>query len=210
MKRFKIGYHGIGVGPFYSKTSQSHIWPAGGTRDLCCDEVDQVPAIRAVCQSSRWGAGSFLSLWLLQTPSRGEDVLPHAWWAGRDGWRRLSKTAGDVSVWLCALSLWPFPGQILKQLARTYADNHATMSNNDTDRCGASFYRTRGIINGALWYSFAGGKMMLPPKKKNNNFLFKVRVHGVMFFVCFFFNKSLKKETKKFRVAPESFFPNGI
>ncbi|KAG7234627.1 hypothetical protein CRUP_021257, partial [Coryphaenoides rupestris] len=31
------------------------------------------------------------------------------------------------------------------------------MSNNDTDRCGASFYRTGGIINGALWYSFAGG-----------------------------------------------------
>ncbi|KAM7418579.1 hypothetical protein PAMA_015948 [Pampus argenteus] len=47
--------------------------------------------------------------------------------------------------------------QILKQLARTYADAHATMSNNDTDRCGASFYRTRGITNGALWYSFAGG-----------------------------------------------------
>ncbi|KAM9770116.1 carboxypeptidase Z isoform 2-T2 [Menidia menidia] len=47
--------------------------------------------------------------------------------------------------------------QIFKQLARTYADAHATMSNNDTERCGASFYRTRGIINGALWYSFAGG-----------------------------------------------------
>ncbi|XP_032419553.1 carboxypeptidase Z isoform X2 [Xiphophorus hellerii] len=47
--------------------------------------------------------------------------------------------------------------QIFKQLARTYADAHATMSNNDTDRCGASFYRNRGIINGALWYSFAGG-----------------------------------------------------
>ncbi|KAA8594455.1 hypothetical protein FQN60_011590 [Etheostoma spectabile] len=44
-----------------------------------------------------------------------------------------------------------------EQLARTYADAHATMSNNDTERCGASFYRTRGIINGALWYSFAGG-----------------------------------------------------
>lgn len=37
------------------------------------------------------------------------------------------------------------------------------MTNNDTDRCGASFYRTRGIINGALWYSFAGGKIMLSP-----------------------------------------------
>uniref|UniRef100_A0A667W868 Carboxypeptidase Z n=1 Tax=Myripristis murdjan TaxID=586833 RepID=A0A667W868_9TELE len=47
--------------------------------------------------------------------------------------------------------------QAFKQLARTYADAHATMSNNDTERCGASFYRTRGIINGALWYSFAGG-----------------------------------------------------
>ncbi|KAE8300978.1 Carboxypeptidase Z [Larimichthys crocea] len=47
--------------------------------------------------------------------------------------------------------------QAFKQLARTYADAHETMSNNDTDRCGASFYRTRGIINGAMWYSFAGG-----------------------------------------------------
>ncbi|XP_034044676.1 carboxypeptidase Z isoform X2 [Thalassophryne amazonica] len=47
--------------------------------------------------------------------------------------------------------------QVFKQLARTYADAHATMSNNDTERCGASFYRTRGIINGALWYSFPGG-----------------------------------------------------
>ncbi|KAF6721774.1 Carboxypeptidase Z [Oryzias melastigma] len=47
--------------------------------------------------------------------------------------------------------------QAFKQLARTYADAHATMSNNDTERCGASFYRNRGIINGALWYSFAGG-----------------------------------------------------
>ncbi|XP_061737357.1 carboxypeptidase Z isoform X2 [Nerophis ophidion] len=47
--------------------------------------------------------------------------------------------------------------RVFKQLARTYADAHATMSNNDTDRCGANFYRTRGIINGALWYSFAGG-----------------------------------------------------
>ncbi|XP_008315829.1 carboxypeptidase Z isoform X2 [Cynoglossus semilaevis] len=47
--------------------------------------------------------------------------------------------------------------QIFKQLARTYADAHATMANNDTERCGASFYRTRGIINGAQWYSFAGG-----------------------------------------------------
>lgn len=34
------------------------------------------------------------------------------------------------------------------------------MSDNDTDRCGASFYRTRGITNGALWYSFAGGEVL--------------------------------------------------
>ncbi|XP_061685748.1 carboxypeptidase Z isoform X2 [Syngnathoides biaculeatus] len=52
----------------------------------------------------------------------------------------------------------PTPDErVFKQLARTYADAHATMSNNDTDRCGAMFYRTRGIINGALWYSFPGG-----------------------------------------------------
>ncbi|XP_036066732.1 carboxypeptidase Z isoform X3 [Oryzias melastigma] len=35
--------------------------------------------------------------------------------------------------------------QAFKQLARTYADAHATMSNNDTERCGASFYRNRGM-----------------------------------------------------------------
>lgn len=40
------------------------------------------------------------------------------------------------------------------------------MSNNDTERCGASFYRTRGIINGALWYSFAGGELLLKPQRK--------------------------------------------
>lgn len=50
--------------------------------------------------------------------------------------------------------------QAFQRLARTYADNHATMSDNDTDRCGASFYRTRGITNGALWYSFAGGEVL--------------------------------------------------
>uniref|UniRef100_A0A8C1VN41 Carboxypeptidase Z n=1 Tax=Cyprinus carpio TaxID=7962 RepID=A0A8C1VN41_CYPCA len=47
--------------------------------------------------------------------------------------------------------------QIFKQLARTYADAHATMSNNDTERCGASFANKGGITNGAQWYSFAGG-----------------------------------------------------
>ncbi|XP_062851423.1 carboxypeptidase Z isoform X2 [Trichomycterus rosablanca] len=47
--------------------------------------------------------------------------------------------------------------QIFKILARTYADAHTTMSNNDTERCGSSFVNRGGIINGALWYSFAGG-----------------------------------------------------
>ncbi|XP_016319912.1 carboxypeptidase Z-like [Sinocyclocheilus anshuiensis] len=46
--------------------------------------------------------------------------------------------------------------QIFRQLARTYADAHATMSNNDTERCGASFANKGGITNGAQWYSFAG------------------------------------------------------
>uniref|UniRef100_A0A671KZU7 Carboxypeptidase Z-like n=1 Tax=Sinocyclocheilus anshuiensis TaxID=1608454 RepID=A0A671KZU7_9TELE len=44
--------------------------------------------------------------------------------------------------------------QIFRQLARTYADAHATMSNNDTERCGASFANKGGITNGAQWYSF--------------------------------------------------------
>lgn len=47
--------------------------------------------------------------------------------------------------------------QAFKQLARTYADSHTSMADNNTERCGASFHRTGGIINGALWYSFAGG-----------------------------------------------------
>uniref|UniRef100_A0AAZ3S5X8 Peptidase M14 domain-containing protein n=1 Tax=Oncorhynchus tshawytscha TaxID=74940 RepID=A0AAZ3S5X8_ONCTS len=42
-------------------------------------------------------------------------------------------------------------------LARTYADSHASMADNNTERCGASFIRSGGIINGALWYSFPGG-----------------------------------------------------
>ncbi|XP_062376486.1 carboxypeptidase Z isoform X1 [Sardina pilchardus] len=47
--------------------------------------------------------------------------------------------------------------QMFKQLARIYADAHAEMANNNTNRCGASFINRRGIINGAQWYSFAGG-----------------------------------------------------
>ncbi|XP_030643957.1 carboxypeptidase Z [Chanos chanos] len=47
--------------------------------------------------------------------------------------------------------------QVFKLLARTYADAHATMASNNTDRCGGSFANKGGIINGAQWYSFAGG-----------------------------------------------------
>ena len=49
--------------------------------------------------------------------------------------------------------------QSFKQLARTYADAHTSMADNNTERCGASFYRTGGITNGAMWYSFAGGEL---------------------------------------------------
>uniref|UniRef100_A0A8B9K7W0 Carboxypeptidase Z n=1 Tax=Astyanax mexicanus TaxID=7994 RepID=A0A8B9K7W0_ASTMX len=47
--------------------------------------------------------------------------------------------------------------QVFKQIARTYANAHATMSNHDTDRCGANFVDKGGIVNGAEWYSIAGG-----------------------------------------------------
>ncbi|KAI1883495.1 hypothetical protein AGOR_G00232030 [Albula goreensis] len=47
--------------------------------------------------------------------------------------------------------------QMFKQLARTYADAHASMGSNNTDRCGSSFASQGGIINGAQWYSFPGG-----------------------------------------------------
>lgn len=72
-----------------------------------------------------------------------------------------SRAAGGGGGLLSALQLHgrSLP-QAFQRLARTYADNHATMSDNDTDRCGASFYRTRGITNGALWYSFAGGEVL--------------------------------------------------
>ncbi|KAL1023931.1 hypothetical protein UPYG_G00049190 [Umbra pygmaea] len=52
----------------------------------------------------------------------------------------------------------PTPDELaFKQLARTYADAHASMADNNTERCGASFIRNGGIINGAHWYSFPGG-----------------------------------------------------
>ncbi|XP_015200476.1 carboxypeptidase Z isoform X1 [Lepisosteus oculatus] len=47
--------------------------------------------------------------------------------------------------------------QVFKLLSRIYADAHPTMSDNSTDRCGASFASKGGIINGAMWYSFSGG-----------------------------------------------------
>ncbi|KAM3838065.1 carboxypeptidase Z-like [Diretmus argenteus] len=46
--------------------------------------------------------------------------------------------------------------QVFKLLARTYANAHPTMSN-DTEWCGASRNSKGGIVNGAQWYSFAGG-----------------------------------------------------
>lgn len=46
---------------------------------------------------------------------------------------------------------------MFKLLARTYADAHPVMSDTLTERCGGSFAEDGGIINGAQWYSFAGG-----------------------------------------------------
>ncbi|CAB1345219.1 unnamed protein product [Coregonus sp. 'balchen'] len=47
--------------------------------------------------------------------------------------------------------------QVFKQIARTYADAHATMSGNNSERCGNfGSIGQDGIINGAKWYSFAG------------------------------------------------------
>uniref|UniRef100_A0A8C8C5P7 FZ domain-containing protein n=1 Tax=Oncorhynchus tshawytscha TaxID=74940 RepID=A0A8C8C5P7_ONCTS len=48
--------------------------------------------------------------------------------------------------------------KVFKQIARTYADAHATMSGNNSERCGSfGSIGQDGIINGAKWYSFAGG-----------------------------------------------------
>ncbi|XP_078147986.1 carboxypeptidase Z-like isoform X2 [Centroberyx gerrardi] len=46
--------------------------------------------------------------------------------------------------------------QVFKLLARTYANAHETMSN-DSEWCGSSRDSQGGIVNGAQWYSFAGG-----------------------------------------------------
>ncbi|XP_062901077.1 carboxypeptidase Z [Mobula hypostoma] len=47
--------------------------------------------------------------------------------------------------------------QMFKLLAKAYADAHPVMSDTSKDRCGGSFAEDGGIINGAQWYSFAGG-----------------------------------------------------
>ncbi|KAF5907067.1 carboxypeptidase Z-like [Clarias magur] len=47
--------------------------------------------------------------------------------------------------------------QVFRQLAMIYTNAHATMSSPDTDRCGGTFADNEGIINGAQWFSIAGG-----------------------------------------------------
>ncbi|MGH0145765.1 UNVERIFIED_CONTAM: hypothetical protein FKN15_026704 [Acipenser sinensis] len=47
--------------------------------------------------------------------------------------------------------------QVFKLLAKSYADQHPVMPAQSHDRCGGEFANTNGIVNGALWYSFAGG-----------------------------------------------------
>ncbi|XP_064424648.1 carboxypeptidase Z [Latimeria chalumnae] len=47
--------------------------------------------------------------------------------------------------------------QMFKLLAQSYASIHGTMSDKSNNRCGGTFAKSDGIINGAQWYSFAGG-----------------------------------------------------
>ncbi|MGH0134696.1 UNVERIFIED_CONTAM: hypothetical protein FKN15_074307 [Acipenser sinensis] len=47
--------------------------------------------------------------------------------------------------------------QVFKLLAKAYADQHPVMSDQSHDRCGGAFASKKGIVNGALWYSFPGG-----------------------------------------------------
>lgn len=52
----------------------------------------------------------------------------------------------------------PTPDEkVFKQIAKTYADAHGTMGRHATERCGGFFGTQGGIVNGAQWYSFAGG-----------------------------------------------------
>lgn len=55
-----------------------------------------------------------------------------------------------VSILLLLLS------QVFKLLAKTYANAHETMSNENA-RCGSSGSQ-RGIINGAQWSNIAGSE----------------------------------------------------
>lgn len=51
-----------------------------------------------------------------------------------------------------------FELQVFRHLARIYANAHATMSSQDSERCGGNFADKEGIVNGAQWYSISGGK----------------------------------------------------
>uniref|UniRef100_A0A7M4E465 Carboxypeptidase Z n=1 Tax=Crocodylus porosus TaxID=8502 RepID=A0A7M4E465_CROPO len=48
-------------------------------------------------------------------------------------------------------------GKMFKLLAKAYADAHPVISDKSEIRCGGSFGKRGGIINGAEWYSFPGG-----------------------------------------------------
>lgn len=47
---------------------------------------------------------------------------------------------------------------MFKLLSKTYANAHPGISDRSEMRCGGNFVKRGGIINGAEWYSFAGGK----------------------------------------------------
>uniref|UniRef100_A0ABM5GHK1 Carboxypeptidase Z isoform X2 n=1 Tax=Pogona vitticeps TaxID=103695 RepID=A0ABM5GHK1_9SAUR len=52
----------------------------------------------------------------------------------------------------------PTPDEkMFKLLSKTYADAHPGISDRSEMRCGGNFVKRGGIINGAEWYSFAGG-----------------------------------------------------
>ncbi|XP_043923034.1 carboxypeptidase Z [Protopterus annectens] len=47
--------------------------------------------------------------------------------------------------------------KVFKALAKAYAAVHPLMSEKSENRCGGKFAKSGGIVNGAEWYSFAGG-----------------------------------------------------
>ncbi|XP_066488463.1 carboxypeptidase Z [Tiliqua scincoides] len=54
--------------------------------------------------------------------------------------------------------LSPTPDEkMFKLLSKTYAEAHPGISDKSELRCGGNFVKRGGIINGAEWYSFAGG-----------------------------------------------------